>query len=256
MCELRDMGIAFCVVALVVLIGCGGGSPSAPTPVPTSTPAPTPAPTPTPVPPVTNANAVLARCPTPSEVSEIDRELVLTFENDPTAANVVCATAQSSRDLTLLQAQVYRVLIIAKQLTFNAPLPWSSKSLYGWLTSSIRGMRLRGDIETSFCCDPARTINIQTRNLSALQFPSDFHWVGTMLVLFVHEARHSDGFPHTCGDRDNSIRELGAWGVQYHMNLFLGTRTDPSFITAAARAGFVQAAQGVCSTRFCQDACP
>jgi len=124
------------------------------------------------------------------------------------------------------------------------------------MVSSIRGIRVRGDIGTSFCCDPAGTINIQAQNIAALQFPSDFRWVGTLMVLFVHETRHNNGFPHTCGANDNTIGELGAWGVQYYVDLFLGSRSDPAFITSAHRAAFMQDAQSICSIRFCQDRCP
>ncbi len=245
--------VTFVIVILFagsVMVACAGGS------KPATEPMPEPIPT-APSPEIENANAIIARCPTPAEVAASDRDLALAFESDPTADRTVCTAAQSSRDLTLLQAQVYRVLTVSRRLAFDAPLPWTSNSLYGWMVSSIRGIRLRGDIGTSFCCDPAGIINIQARNLSALQFPSDFRWVGTLVVLFVHETRHNNGFPHTCGANDNTIGELGAWGVQYYTDLYLGSRSDPAFITpAATRAAFMQDAQDICSTRFCQDHCP
>ena len=203
-----------------------------------------------------NADDILARCPTPSEVAVSDADLNLIFESDPTAGQIVCTAEQSSRDLTLLEAQVYRVLTIMRQLEFDAALPWTAHSLYGWMVSSIDSIRLRGDIGTSFCCSPANTINIQTQNLSALSIPTDFRYVGTLLVLFVHEARHNNGKPHTCGSSDNTIAELGAWGVQYYMNLFLGTHSDQAFITPTMQSTFTQNAQSVCSGRFCQDSCP
>jgi hypothetical protein len=66
--------------------------------------------------------------------------------------------------------------------------------------SSIRGIRYRGDdIGNSFCCDPADTIDIKATlgpnnaGLAALVFPTDFRAVGTLMVLFVHEARHNNG---------------------------------------------------------------
>ena len=185
-----------------------------------------------------------------------DFDLNLVFESDPTAGQIVCTAEQSSRDLTLLEAQVYRMLTIMRQLEFDASLPWTSNSLYGWMVSSIDSIRLRGDIGTSFCCDPANTINIQTQNISALSIPTDFRYAGTLLVLFVHEARHNNGKPHTCGSSDNTIAELGAWGVQYYLNLFLGAHSDPAFITPTMQSTFTQNAQSVCSGRFCEDSCP
>ena len=130
-----------------------------------------------------DANAIIGQCPTPAEVSAIDRELVLTFERDPTSGRVICSAAQSSRDLTLLQAQTYRALNVTKRLTFDAPLPWTASSLYQWMVSSIHGIRFRTDISASFCCDPAATIDIQAQNLGAVQFPTDFRWVGSLMKL-------------------------------------------------------------------------
>jgi hypothetical protein len=157
------------------------------------------------------------------------------------------------------------VLTSMRRLTFDSPLPWTSSSLYAWMVSSIRGIRYRGDdIGSSFCCDPADTINVKATlgpnnsGLAALIFPTDVRSVGTLMVLFVHEARHNDGFPHSCSDRvnDRTIAELGAWGVQYYLDGFLANRADPTVIPATARAGFMQDAQQVCSTRFCEDRCP
>ena len=239
--------------AAVTLVGCGGQSTNSPA-GPTS-----------PSGSAEDVNAILARCPTAAEVAASDRDLLLSFDYDVTAGRTVCTAAQSSRDLTLLQAQTYRVLTITRRLTFDAALPWTSSSLYTWMVSAIRGIRFRGDdIANSFCCSPADTINIKATlgpnnsGLAALVFPSDFRWVGTLLVLFVHEARHNNGFPHSCVDRinDKTIAELGAWGVQYHLNNFLASHADPVFIPSLARIGFLQDAQQVCSRRFCEDRCP
>ena len=203
-----------------------------------------------------NADDILARCPTPSEVAVSDFDLNLVFESDPTAGQIVCTAEQSSRDLTLLEAQVYRVLTIMRQLEFDASLPWTSNSLYGWMVSSIDGMRFRSDAKNSSCCSNNMITIRATENLNALVYPTDFRWVGTLLVLFVHEARHNNGKPHTCGSSDNTIAELGAWGVQYYMNLFLGTHSDPALITPTMQSWFRQQAQSICSGRFCEDSCP
>ena len=262
--------LTHCLISSIVAIGCGHGS-TAPT-----------APSQATIEMFRDANAIIAQCPTPAEVAASDLDLTLIFESDPTIGQVVCYTEQSSRDLTLLQAQVYRVLTVMRQLVFDAPLPWTSDSLYGWFVSSIRGIRLRGDRGTSFCCEPGGIINIQTQNLAALRYPSDFQYVGKLMVLFVHEARHNNGFPHTCfvdlgtglrpetrisrnqeelagvvpGSNDDTIDQLGAWGVQYYTDLFLGSHSDPALITSTMQAAFLRDAQIICNTRFCQDNCP
>jgi hypothetical protein len=242
------------LAAALAAVGCGGRSTTPTSPV-----------SPTPPPGADDAAAILARCPTPAEVAAADRDFVLSFDYDVTANRIVCSVTQSSRDLTLLQAQTYRVLTMMRRLAFDAPLPWTSGSLYAWMASSIRGIRFRGDeIGNSFCCDPANTIDIKATlgpnnsGLAALVLPGDVRAVGTLMVLFVHEARHNNGIPHTCADRvkDKTIAELGAWGVQYHLDLFLANRSDPAFIPASARAGFMQDAQQVCALDFCEDRCP
>ncbi len=232
------------VVATVVTVTCGGdSSPTAPTTTTSSTPA------------FESANDILARCPTPAEVATSDLDLSLLFEGDPTVGQIVCSAEQSSRDLTLLEAQAYRVLTIMRHLEFDASLPWTSNSLYGWMVSAIRGIRFRSDINYSSCCTNDM-MNIRTNNSAALTYPTDFQWVAGMLVLFVHEARHNNGKPHTCGSSDNTIAELGAWGVQYYMYLFLANHSDPNFITPAEQSEFRFRANVTCRLDFCQDTCP
>jgi len=263
------MRFTSCLISIVVATGCGSASttPTAPSSASTAT--------------FRDANAIIAQCPTPAEVAASDRDLTITFESDPTVGQTVCSATQSSRDLTLLQAQVYRVLTVMREITFDAPLPWTSDSLYGWFVSSISGIRIRGDRETSFCCNPDGVINIQAQHLAAF-LSSEFQYVGSLMVLFVHEARHNNGFPHTCfvdlktgprpdtrisrsqeefagvlpGSNDDTIAQLGAWGVEYHLKIFLGSHSDPAFIPPAMQSKFTRDAQIICNTRFCQDNCP
>ncbi len=37
-----------------------------------------------------------------------------------------------------------------------------------------------------------------------------------LMVLMVHEARHGEGYAHTCGVIDQTIAEMSAYGVQYY----------------------------------------
>jgi hypothetical protein len=150
-----------------------------------------------------------------------------------------------------------------RRLTFDAPLPWTPGSVYDWLIASIRGIRFRGeDVANSFCCSPANTINVRAvlgpnnSGLASIIFPTDVRAAVGLGVLFAHEARHNNGFPHTCPPfNDRTLSELGAWGVQYHLETYLSTRSDPAFISAAGRTGFMQAAQQTCG-RFCDEGCP
>lgn len=183
------------------------------------------------------ADIILGSCPTESELAAIDADLNLEFESDPSAGTLVCTTAAGSRDLTSFKRIVYTTLLVMKKLEFTQPLPWTDKQLYTWLTDTIDGIRFRSDIENSFCCEPAGVINIQNNNLSASYTnkwidPQTNTGANGLLLLFVHEARHVETGSHTCGNNDNTRIELGAWGVQYYLQIYLADNLkDPAFLT-------------------------
>ena len=180
---------------------------------------------------------MLARCPSSAEVSTINAGFTLSFEADPTSGKFVCTPAQGSVNLTEMQRRVYQTLLAMKNLQFAEPLPWTSKSLYTWLNDSLTGIRFRDDITYSYCCDPANTINVRVSSNSYLLLTT--RWVEPQLagglmdlaVLFAHEARHANGYPHTCGTDDNTIAEMGAWGIQYYLTLWLSQEVDKIFVS-------------------------
>jgi len=188
---------------------------------------------------------MLARCPSSAEVASIKADFNPSFEADPTSGKYVCTPAQGSVNLTEMQRRVYQTLLTVKSLQFAQPLPWTSKSLYSWLNDSLVGIRFRDNITYSYCCDPANTINVKVASNSYLMMTS--RWVEPELsgglmdlaVLFAHEARHANGYPHTCGSNDNTIAEMGAWAIQYYLTLWLSQEvdkifvSDPSYLTAA-----------------------
>lgn len=183
---------------------------------------------------------VLATCPSAQDVASINSDFNLAFEFDPTGGTLVCTAAEGSEDLTLLQSNVYQVLRVARQIPFDVPLPWTTKNLYDWLKGAIHGIRFRGDIGGSFCCDPAGVINIleapNSTNILTNRWDDPRFGFGldTFLDLVVHEARHSEGLPHTCGGgSDQTISELGAWGVVYYYYEWLAFHSG-NFLTASA----------------------
>ncbi len=208
------------------------------------------------------ADRFLAQCPNADEVAQIDTDLTLKFDADPTTSQpLACRIAEGSRDLTPLQKRTYNILLLMKQLRFTQPLPWTDKLLYKWMVDTIDGIRFRADIEHSFCCAPINMINIQTNDLIANTTdrwiePASGLGLRDLLVLFVHETRHNEGKLHTCdGIKDNSLSEMGAWAVQYYLDLWLVDYTvDPTFFTAqdSDYLGIThQAAEEIRATRFC-----
>ena len=181
---------------------------------------------------------VLSLCPAAADIAAVDADLTLIFEADPTAGTLVCSSAEGSSDLTRLQERAYQAILMMKQFQFNQPLPWTGLPLYDWFVQAIDGIRFRSDIDLSFCCDPENYINIQTNNLAAL---STSYWIDSrsgaglqgLTLLYVHEARHNEIGGHTCGNQDNTVNELGAWGVQVSLLDWMAAHSDPTFLTTS-----------------------
>jgi hypothetical protein len=201
-------------------------------------------------------------CPSAADFASINRDLRLSFESDPTRGTQVCSAAAGSGNLTLMQSRAYAALIAMRQLSFDKPLPWTKDPLYRWFIKTVNGIRFRSDIEYSSCCDSSGMINVRavvegpsisisirdSRQSPELMFEG-------FLGLLVHEARHNNGFPHTCGNKDTSLKELGAWSAQYHFHMWMADHTSPDLFTAAHREEFRRMATNLCSGQFCEDRC-
>lgn len=187
---------------------------------------------------------LIAQCPPAEDVAAFNADLTITFEGvDPSGDTRVCHASDGSADLTRWQERTYQALRVMKVIRFSRALPWTSQNLYDWFVSSIQGIRFRGDITGSFCCEPANVINIQAApNSTALATnrwidPASSVGLDDLLALLVHEARHNNGKPHTCvgttGDQteDQTIDELGAWGVEYYLELWEGLYSG-AFLTS------------------------
>lgn len=251
----------------LLALSCGPGKPAtaasnpSPTPAVSANPTPTPAapelPSPTPTPfalpsPTPTIIQLLDRCPTPAELASVDSAVTMTFTSDPSAGVLVCTAAKGSRDLTLLQERAYQAVLIFTWVSFDAPLPWTNLNLEAWFPKAIHGVTFRGDTQYSYCCDGGAIV-IQTNNLAVLLKeipPSDS--VRELAALFIHEARHNEGYVHTCGAWDNTIAELGSWSVQYYFLLWLGTHSDPAVIPEPLRSAIRQEAESFAvSIHFC-----
>jgi hypothetical protein len=249
----------------------GGGHPTssaAPSPSPsahpTSSAAPSPLPsahptapvTPTPLAPIADSavDQLLARCPTLAELVWVDSIEALTFTSDPSAGRIVCSAAQGSRDLTLLQERVYQAVLLFSWIRFDLALPWTDEELDAWLAHAIHGVDFRDDTQSSFCCEAGGVIVVQTNNLWVLTASSRGEiWQATLSLaaLFAHEARHNEGYGHTCGPNDQTVAELGSWGLQYYFLLWVGTHSDPSVVSEPFRTAAARTAAGM-GRFFCQ----
>src|SRR5947209_8770827 len=109
-----------------------------------------------------------------------------------------------------------------KAIKFLTSLPWTDKTLYNWFCSAVKGVRFRYKIDNNYCCWPDGFINIKGDELENYRYR---YWItpqqGTgmwgLIGVLLHEAHHAEGYPHTApnGINDQSINEMGAWGIQY-----------------------------------------
>lgn len=166
------------------------------------------------------------RCPTPTEIADLRAAVPVDFEYDP------IGTASPCPGVTELQKRVYGTLLLMKSIKFKEPLPWTSQTLWDWFRTSVRRIRIVRPTGTN---DYQRFVNgeiilpIQPNAflLATNKFIDPVMRGGLMdfLVLLVHEARHAQK-PHTCGSNDNTLSEMGAWAVQYHIFTWMASKSN------------------------------
>ena len=216
---------------------------------------------------VKNLNTLSSHCPSADDLQAIDRDLRLVWDSDPTLGTRACQKSEGSRDLTVMQARVYRALHTMRQFSFTEPLPWTRDPVYRWLTRAVRGLHFRSDIASSSCCSADRLINIRAvvtpgpsggqqgfalAISSASGMATDFRMLASFLQLIVHEARHTDGKPHTCGPSDQTMEEMGAWGAAHAFQTWIADKMTPDLVPNDVKAHLRQQADQICRTRICQ----
>jgi hypothetical protein len=179
-------------------------------------------------PPAAPAPSQSRSCPAPEEVAQIDREIATFFSSDPTAGALYCRASAGSVDLTYVQATVYDALLFLKGLRFDAPLPWTAKPLYEWLRNGIN------EVVTEVSPNDWRAGYLKGRAVHIV-YPSTIRLVEPITLgalpfsLIVHEAAHANGRPsHTCGESDQRVDDMGAYGIQYYLYKWIAEHSDAS----------------------------
>ena len=201
-----------------------------PSPTPTATPTPTPTPTPTFI-----VYQIRASCPTNEERAEIDRDFNISFDPE-IFMPYECATSDEPipeiPDLAGVvdiggnaQLTVYQVFRVMKAMEFDEPLPWTGESLYDWLRNAVAGVHFSSGVRSS-CCKEERVIVIGG---AQLDHPIRRTWDGIhgIVRVMAHEARHAEGFVHTCGSNDETFGELGALAVHHYVDLWVAEHSAP-----------------------------
>lgn len=193
----------------------------------------------------------MQRCPTAAEVATND--ITLALGSVAAARPLVCRASEGSVDLTYHQRLFLQALILMKELRFDAPLPWTSKSLYDWFRDLGVGIHLEMADGNSTCCSPGPFINANV-GTSTDEPPIDVDQVIVALALLVHEARHLEAGGHPCSRTlDNRVSDLGSWGVQVHFYEWLALHADPAQIPVEFRDTFLHRACTFRHHLFCQE---
>ncbi len=170
------------------------------------------------------------RCPTPAEIAQIQEEVPVTVQSDATAGTLACRAEEGSADLTPAEAAMFRGLLFMRRVRFDAPLPWTTLTLYEWLrSSSPNGVVLIASGNSHACTACPGPVYIAW-NPGVRAVGADV--LGAAWII-THEARHTNNVLHTCrlvspygNTSDRTIAELGAMGVDYYLRQWIAIHSD------------------------------
>lgn len=167
-------------------------------------------------------------CPTRAEIEEIRRDIPVTVNSDVSAGVFACRERDGSMDLTVVDNQIYQALLFLRRVRFDRPLPWTDRPLYDWVRETIPlGIVIESSGNSHSCLRCQGPIHVVYSSYDSLR-PTVYNLV---TPLIAHEARHAEGWPHTCGPssdpfhpyvRDKSVVEMGGFGVQYLLLYWVG----------------------------------
>jgi len=228
----------------------GSSAYASPSLIPTSIPSPDVRPTdrpttqipeePLPLPtPVENVEIVLSTCPTESELERFNTDFHILFDSAIAFPPYDCQNGTGPGGEVNPKLVLFQGLRVIHALQFNQPLPWTELSLYEWLKGAIHGIVIT-DVEYSYCCEAGNEIVLKGELLSQTDYqawanPQSGVGLMSLVGLIVHEARHAEIGGHTCGSDDLTLEELGAWGVQYYLFLYMVENSAPDFFTQEQR---------------------
>jgi len=170
----------------------------------------------------------------------------LTFIDDPTTPELVCRARNGSADLTLLQERAYQAVLSMRWIKFDAPLPWTNRSLFGWFVHAAKGLRFEYSDFSHYSLEDEVIV---IRSNADMSWDKDEFWISRdpdhlyglsgLVGLMAHEARHGEGYFHTCayseeaggyGD-DQTMEEMGAWAVNALFFKWVAEHSDVPYMT-------------------------
>jgi hypothetical protein len=168
-------------------------------------------------------------CPSRRDVEEIQREIPVTVRSDLSAGTLTCREEDGSLNLSPAQFGVYTALLFLREIRFDEPLPWTSLPVYEWLRTAIpKGILIDSTGDSRSCVRCPGPVVLVYDGKAPLRSTFDY----LPYSVIVHEARHAEGRLHTCGyqtgnyRKDETIAEMGAFGVQYYLNYWIAHHSD------------------------------
>ena len=217
----------------------------------------------------TIVDSILQSCPTKKEIAMFNADFKIESVNPPVKPRnpYECVDGKNPNypaDRRDPKLTVYQALRIMKAMNFSRPLPWTKLSLYDWLKSSVTGVQIDAYAINSRCCSDNKMIIIKE---DVLKSWTNNYWVeprtGTgisgLIELFSHEARHRVRH-HNCEKvteaDDNSIKEMGAWAIQYYIENWMTHYLPDNFQSAYERQVIDGDSKFILAQRFCKDNIP
>ena len=148
------------------------------------------------------------------------------------------------------QLTVYQTFRVMKNMEFDEPLPWTDDSLYDWLRDAVGGVHF-ASTGMSYCCKEGRVIVIAVGDLEHPLTRTQGAPRGLIRVM-AHEARHAEGFPHTCGTDDETFGELGAWALHHYVDLWVAEHSIPGLFSQREKDDAAIDAESTINLNICR----
>ncbi len=175
----------------------------------------------------------------------------------------------------LIYLQTLRVIYYMDRNMVGKHLPWTDKTLYGWMKENVNGINIRDGVSGGYCCeiiDGKKFFVTGNQDDFNREFDKQWKGISSNIDFFAHETRHSDPkvYPHSsccgisggCDDQYNE-NDLGAYGIQYWLNkswlsgyLNVGARTSYSTSEINGIIDWHRGALEMFSNRFCANKPP
>ena len=207
-----------------------------------------------------SADDLLDSCPTDEEIAQIEEDFNFVWWDYPGKWKCTENGKESFKKLT-----IYNTFRLMHDIPLEKHMPWANNdelNLYNWFESlDLLMIRMfESESNDSYSYASGETINIKMNDFEKERYRlvvdhKSGVGIGDVLVLFVHESRHTiagGNKPHTCaGSKDLTFEEQGAWNVQYEMLMLMADETG-NYFTAKQQQSFRDFAKQIRDNRFCE----